>query len=88
MAKASSKTSVYEIRSANSLNSLFVTERALIKIEKVGVKGTKKTDLSPTARDDSGRAYERIAGMRFRCVVTGELFHIVEQAPSIRKVSA
>lgn len=86
MAKASNKTSVYEIRSAQGQVSLFVAERARFKVEKIGATAVKKTDLQSTATDDSGREFERIPGMRFRCLTTGEVFHIVERAPSLRKV--
>ncbi len=86
MAKAASKTSVYEIRSAHSQGSLFVAERARFKIERTGTTTMKKTDLRSTAKDETGREFERMPGMRFRCLTTGEVFHIVEQAPSLRKV--
>ena len=88
MAKAASITSVYEIRSAQSSQSTFVTERAVIKLAKVGANGVRRTDLTSSARDKAGRMYERLPGMRFRCLATGEVFNIVEQAPSIRKVTA
>ncbi len=87
MAKAASKTSVYEIRSAHSSGSIFVAERARVRIEKIGANGIKKTDLRSTVKDDSDREFERIQGMRFRCVATGEIFSIVEQAPSLRMVT-
>ena len=87
MAKAANRTSVYEICSAQCPTSVFVAERAGIRIEKVGATGTKRTDLRSTAKDQSGREFERIPGMRFRCVATGEIFNIIEQAPSLRKVS-
>jgi hypothetical protein len=86
MAKAANKTSVYEIRAATSAESIFVTERAVIKIEKVGASGTRSTHSFPAAKDNSGRVFERLPGMRFRCVATGELFNVIEQAPSLRKI--
>ena len=88
MAKATSITSVYEIRSAQSQESIFITERAVIRLDKVGRNSVRRIGLAPNARDKSGRTFERLQGMRFRCVATGEVFNIVEQAPSIRKVSA
>ncbi len=88
MAKAASVTSVYEIRSAQSLESIFVTERAVIRLDKVGANGVKRIGLTASARDESGRVFERLQGMRYRCVNTGEVFNIVERAPSIRKVTA
>jgi hypothetical protein len=87
MAKAASITSVYEIRSARSAESIFVTERAIFKLDKVGANKVTRTGITPSARDKAGREFERLQGMRFRCVATGEMFNIIEQAPSIRKES-
>jgi hypothetical protein len=88
MARAFNKTAVYEIRAAHASTSLFVAERAGVKIQKIGATRTRRTDLRSTAKDASGRTFERISGWHFRCVATGEIFSIVEQAPSLRKVTA
>jgi hypothetical protein len=87
MAKVATKTSIYEIRSVNEADSIFVTERALIKLAKVGANGTLRSSLTPTAVDNAGRLFERVGSVRFRCIATGELFSVIDKAPSIRKSS-
>jgi hypothetical protein len=87
MAKASSKTTVYEIRSRATGHDVTVTERALFKTQNVAGLMVR-TELRPQITDRLGRSYERLSGMLMRCVQSGEVFNIIEQAPSIRKVSA
>ena len=87
MAKAGSKTSVYELQSRQTGNKLFVTERALFKFQKIAGR-VIRTDLRPQITDKTGRSFERLPGMLMRCIQTGEVFQIIEQAPSIRKESA
>ena len=86
MAKASSRTKVYELQSRQSGATLFVTERGLFKLQKVAGR-IVRTDLRPQITDKTGRSFEHLPGMLMRCIQTGEVFQIIEQAPSIRKES-
>ena len=87
MAKVATQTSTFEIRSVGDEKSTFVTERALIKLAKVGAKGTLRSNLTPTASDNTGWRFERISSVRFRCVETGKLFSVIDQVPRIRKTN-
>lgn len=87
MAKASTKTRVFEIQSRQTGATVFVTERALFKVQRIGDRFVR-TDLRPHITDSVGQSFERLPGTLMRCIQTGEVFHVVEQAPSIRKDSA
>jgi hypothetical protein len=84
MAKASTKTTVYELKSRPSGETLFVTERAVFKYQKIA-GSVIRTPLRPQINDKTGRSFERLSGMLMRCLQSGEVFQIVEQAPSIRR---
>jgi hypothetical protein len=86
MAKASTRTSVYELQSRQSGVTLFVTERGFFKLQKISGR-IVRTDLRPQITDSTGRAFEHLPGMLMRCIESGEAFQVVEQAPSIRKES-
>lgn len=87
MAKVSNETKVYELQSRDSKEIVFVTERAQFKLQKIDGHVVRSPLLTRIV-DRAGRSFERIDGMRMRCIVSGELFQIVDQAPSIRKESA
>ena len=87
MARTGNKTSVFELRSRQSGNTIFVTERALAKFQKVAGR-VIRTELRSQIADEAGRRFERLPGSLMRCIQTGEVFQIIQQAPSIRKESA
>jgi hypothetical protein len=87
MAKATHTTSVYELQSRQTGSTVFVTERALFRVQKIG-RQIFRTALRPEITDKAGNSYERFNGTFMRCMQTGEVFNVIEQAPSIRNTSA
>ena len=87
MAKTSNKTTVFELQSRQSGEKILVNERLLFKVQKIAGR-IIKTELRGQIADSKGRAFERLSGVLMRCKQSGEVFTIVEQAPSIRKMSA
>ena len=78
---------MFEIQSRQSGEKILVNERLLFKVQKISGR-TLKTQLGGQITDSKGRGYERVSDVLMRCKQSGEVFSIVEQAPSIRKMSA
>jgi uncharacterized protein YxjI len=85
MARASSRTISYDIRSPTTDEARVIFERSYVKAVKVNgryITATKQFAIF----DTQGRRYERISDTVVSCVPSGERFHIVGTAERSNRV--
>jgi hypothetical protein len=84
MARATSRTTSYDVQSPATGESRTLVERSYVKSTRVGnryVTAKKEYALF----DTKGRRYDRISDLVVECQATGERFHINGLADRIRK---
>ena len=86
MARATSKTTSYDVRSLVTGESRTLIERAFVKSERVA-GGYLTASKEYALFDASGRRYKRLSQNVVECSNNGEKFHIAGRAESIRKTS-
>jgi len=83
MARASSATVCFEVRSRSTGASSIVTERTWYRSRLVDGR-IQRTPLLVELKDTHGRSYKRIREWLIRCVSSGEELDVLGIAPSIR----
>ena len=83
MARASSSTVCFDVRSRTTGVDFVVTERTWYRARIVNGR-LVRTPLQTELKDANGRMYQRVSDWVIRCVASGEEVDVKGVAPSIR----
>ena len=83
MARASSTTVCYEVRSRITGKEFLVAERSWYRARITNGR-VVRTPLQSELKDTSGRVFERVSERVLRCVASNEDVDVLGIAPSIR----
>jgi hypothetical protein len=83
MARASSTTVCYEVRSRATGAEFIVAERSWYSA-RIANGRVVRTPLQTELKDPSGRLFERVSSRVLRCVASNEDVDVLGVAPSIR----